>query len=354
MEYVFSSLKTKLNDILIRAQHFARDNSGNDDGLDNLEGILCGLSKHTIATEPYFIDASYHCMKPDFTSRFLPYNDDNVSNNITEWRCTEYCKINDIDILNELQEYYCDIVNCTCIKLHEFLRKSFQCSSSGRNINKKGHPISCFVNPLQCRSQFLKLMVLAPHFPQIRSIRGSLYTMMNLSQIVEKIDGALNTGNIELISSLIKKYSENIKLLPANESDICLNENEIREKFAKTIKLFMKNSDNLPLIPCISCERLCYRTYVTNVDKPEIENDIWNTLILHYAFTGESYVCHNCLKYFKTNKIPPASVLNNLRTITAPRLLRDLNSYEKILLQRAKPFQTILKMGTVMNRKVPH
>lgn len=52
--------------------------------------------------------------------------------------------------------------------------------------------------------------------------------------------------------------------------------------------------------------------------------------------------------------MPAYCVLNNLLVHDVPKVISSLNTFEKILIQRAKAFQTVVKMGTVINRKLPH
>ncbi|KAL6418255.1 hypothetical protein ACFW04_012241 [Cataglyphis niger] len=51
--------------------------------------------------------------------------------------------------------------------------------------------------------------------------------------------------------------------------------------------------------------------------------------------------------------MPAYCILNNLFTDDVPEVISSLNTFEKILIQRAKAFQTVLKMGTVINKKLP-
>lgn len=46
-------------------------------------------------------------------------------------------------------------------------------------------------------------------------------------------------------------------------------------------------------------------------------------------------------------------ILNNLHVNDVPRVISSLNMFETMLIQRAKAFQTIVKMGTVINKKLP-
>ena len=47
-------------------------------------------------------------------------------------------------------------------------------------------------------------------------------------------------------------------------------------------------------------------------------------------------------------------MLNDLYVPQLPEELAQFNDFEKILIQRMKPFQTIVKMDTVAKKKIPH
>lgn len=51
-----------------------------------------------------------------------------------------------------------------------------------------------------------------------------------------------------------------------------------------------------------------------------------------------------CFEFIKTNKVPPYSVMNNMYLETSPCELKVLNFYERLLIQKAKCFQTIVQL----------
>jgi len=51
--------------------------------------------------------------------------------------------------------------------------------------------------------------------------------------------------------------------------------------------------------------------------------------------------------------MPVYCVLNNLIVHDVPDVIASLNTFEKVLIQRAKAFQTVVKIGTVINKKLP-
>jgi len=51
--------------------------------------------------------------------------------------------------------------------------------------------------------------------------------------------------------------------------------------------------------------------------------------------------------------MPAYCILNKLFTDNVSEVISFLNTFEKIIMQRAKAFQTVLKMETVINKKLP-
>ena len=62
------------------------------------------------------------------------------------------------------------------------------------------------------------------------------------------------------------------------------------------------------------------------------------------------YICVYCLEYFR---LPPRCILNGLDFGTITDEMKMLNPYEKVLLQRAKCFQTVTRMGMVAKKHLP-
>ena len=65
------------------------------------------------------------------------------------------------------------------------------------------------------------------------------------------------------------------------------------------------------------------------------------------------YICKYCDKKICIGSLPAYCILNNLTVNDVPEVISCLNEFEKLLLQRAKAFQTVVKMGTVVNKKTP-
>ena len=64
------------------------------------------------------------------------------------------------------------------------------------------------------------------------------------------------------------------------------------------------------------------------------------------------YVCTHCWPILNEDNIPGRCVLNGLYTESVPEELCNLNALETQLIQRAKCFQTVVRLGTYTG-KVP-
>ena len=109
---------------------------------------------------------------------------------------------------------------------------------------------------------------------------------------------------------------------------------------------------------CCSCERLCQRKQVSRVNfsLDKYETDAWqrtNALVLQNGVNEQLlYICQYCRPFLNKNTIPARCVLNGLVTEPTPQELKSLNALCKQLIQRAKAFQIIVRLGTYSG-KVP-
>ena len=108
-----------------------------------------------------------------------------------------------------------------------------------------------------------------------------------------------------------------------------------------------------------SCERLHQRKSLTRVNlSDELSHDVWPQL---KSYTLEQppdagdhvlFMCKYCRHMIKQNKLPPRCVINGLQVVPMPPELSALDSLSIQLIQRAKYYQTIVRLGTYTG-KVP-
>ena len=70
------------------------------------------------------------------------------------------------------------------------------------------------------------------------------------------------------------------------------------------------------------------------------ESDLYNNLRM----------CRYCRNSLNANKIPARSILNALEVDELPESLQQLTLFESILLQKAKCFQTVVRLFSTLPR----
>ncbi|KAG8187777.1 hypothetical protein JTE90_018776 [Oedothorax gibbosus] len=108
---------------------------------------------------------------------------------------------------------------------------------------------------------------------------------------------------------------------------------------------------------CMSCHKLHYKRDVKDMRKLRIplDGDMWKKVAKFVNDHGlpSEYICTYCLAYFRRQKMPPTCLVNELYIEPVPEEIISLNYHEKLLIQRAKALQTVIKMGTVSCKNKP-
>ena len=235
-----------------------------------LHDILCGQGFHTSNTESYFPSTTYNAAAFDEDGNLLrnqfPSHSINTSGNGTEtWQCSsELCCI---PSKSEVNQAICDIYNkitecdpseaCYFIQHMDDCTKVYMHDAKLQGQNKA----SCHVDPDACGSKLLYLRRLAPHFPNLRRIISTLYSVRRIDSNLCAIDRALQAGNLDALEDIVKKN----KQYDGKYSVPCdaLDESKIRKGFTKAMTLF--NLEHAEY-PCISCTMLCFKRQCTKLD----------------------------------------------------------------------------------------
>ncbi|KAJ8665655.1 hypothetical protein QAD02_007317 [Eretmocerus hayati] len=289
------------------------------------------------------------------------------------WVRDDYCRAVDVDALQEMKNLYYEVIGMSHKNMDEFISDLDVCAVKTRAADKKGHPVTCYAEPLSCKSKFLKLDLLSYHFPNLRTMRRSLHRIKNSYDSIIDIGNALKEGNFSRLSKIYQDGKNIFVRSKANNEEVCLDEDKLHETYSNGIQIFKEIDMDPPRIPCISCERLCTSKYTSPVAKhldPTIseclllgdgvqelaESSYWKQLQSLYdpeEFNNSS-ICNHCSGHLKKNRLPSLCILNNLRADGVPEEIKTLNRFEKMLIQRAKAFQCIVKLGTVQKKNIPH
>jgi len=102
----------------------------------------------------------------------------------------------------------------------------------------------------------------------------------------------------------------------------------------------------LELKECLSCHRLINKAKLVAVDKIDIKHQaIIKQLISNNRVDEEEFICKDyCISDLKIGRVPTYSPLNNMELELLPECITQLNFYERLLIQRAKCFQTIVQL----------
>ena len=349
--------------------------------------ILGGARYHTANSEPFFYDTSYNhtrqlgAIPVDLNGRCVVAEEvgDRHCGSMRplKWKCTKECRLltkHEIDIVLGTKVLFqqctedvragLDSLDSGCGYVHH----DSTVQSDLRFSEWCGHPISCEFPT--CSSPLRVIRAAAPHYPVLRGFLWKLYSVNKKHMAIKAIDSMLSSGSVDelieylgLKDNLTELFSEEGAEHPIVSEDHSLPglgciERHLLVTHAELIaELQSKFSDDAEF-PCCCCERLCRRTAVSCVDFSNLskyQTAAWLTLkahILQNSGTQKLYICKYCLPYLNKNTMPARCVLNGLVTEPVPDELKSLDPLSKQLIQRAKAFQTIVRLGTYSG-KVP-
>ena len=333
-----------------------------------IHDVLCGQGFHTSNTESYFPSTTYNAAAFDEGGRLLrnnfPSHSINTSGRKAEtWQCSsELCCIPSKSEVNQaLCDTYTKIAECNPSEARHFIQHMDDCTNVYMHkTNLRGHHKVCHDDPNACGSRLLYLRRLAPHYPNIRRIISTLYSVRRSDGNLCALDRALQTGNVDALEGIIKKNKQHNRKYSV--SCDAVDESKIRKDYAKAMTLFNdRNLDN-PEYPCISCTMLCFKRRCTKLGncKKAIMGTPWQQFLDYYEANPPTddglpagYICNYCLGKFRAGILPARCILNGLSVGKVPAEIAELNQYEKVLIQCAKAFQVVMKMHTVAGKRFP-
>ena len=361
-----------------------------------------GKGCHTRSTEPYFYEAAYLYVRDSpipvneegecVVARAHPESDsaagaghkqvptgcaqDESDKKCRKWECSAQCKpltLFEVDAIVSFKASFdlpvekvrqtlaeCDM-GCPFGHYSKFVGSS--------PVDLRGHPIVCYNGEL-CTSVLRILRAASTHFPVLRKFLAHVTTALSAHRSVCDIDSALKNGNhrslikFSGVKSLLscdveEKYQ---KLTPVDCSDSLRRptlETELAIAHAALIAGYEKEVYDFPEHACICCERLHQRKSVSVVSlSDDFKSQIWRDLkayVLKFppVVSGRVlYMCHYCKTRVRSGDMPARCVLNGLQTVPIPPELAKLDLLSRQLIQRAKCYQTIVRLGTYTG-KVP-
>jgi ATP-dependent DNA helicase PIF1 len=350
---------------------------------DSLHHFIGGQRYHTSHSEPYFSDTAYKLLPQDFV---VAVDDAGIAQNINtlepithkskgfKWDCGSTCNIRQATIDN-----FCGFIHLAAIANTQEQLDLFNiidiCHSSSGHLSMLGHPVTC-IEHIDCPSSLRMLRELSCHYSGVRKLLHDVYHHKAHAQAIRTLDMALLSGDktrIELAVTTIKQLLKK-PLTKERTDDVdsvvkeqrpLLNEEQLVEMYKKGITRCTSEINTFHDTPCASCERLCHKSDVkclSTVIKTTpaiLETDAWLQLEAYWlakydGFDTDIYeslfLCRYCNENIKKRSLPQRCALNGLLVDELPASLESLNIFEMMIIQKAKCFQTVVRLGPVKHR----
>ena len=262
-----------------------------------------------------------------------------------------------VEEIDQVHEYDCDNANVTVIVKQDEngVEKYFKYSEIV--CERIGHPIVCSSNDTECKSMLRILRNASVHYLLLRRLLKHFYVARNAHLTIDIIDSSLADGDI---AQLVK-----LKISEADETEFdnvynAINDGEEDDPFripnldtvlyfqySDAIDEFKRALSDQAVNACCSCERLLRKKSVT--EAKNLDSDVWNNLLDYIrennpvALNKVKYICKPIVR---KNEVPARCVLNGLKCEPLPKELDNLDPLSCQLIQRAKCFQTIVRLGT--------
>ena len=203
-----------------------------------------------------------------------------------------------------------------------------------------------------------------------------------LHRFINDIDAALCNGDSEQLCLLLGISNYATFLGPSNDSSDHYSpkssgeaqvilyqqpnlpdiEAYLHVQYAKVISKLEKKMADDPEFPCCSCEWLMQRKQMTpfKFSDSKFCSNMWENLKYHISkktpIAGKTthYVCCYCHVQIIKDNMPSRCVLNGLMVESVPPELESLDPLSKQMIQWAKAFEAVYRLGTYTGKVPSH
>ena len=227
----------------------------------------------------------------------------------------------------------------------------------------KGHSLTCYSGC--CNSRLRIHRACSVHYPVLRTLLNNIYCSRRNDIDIREIEYGLSQGSIHSLKSNLKLQDlsellgDEETLSTAEVKSLSISEAHLEVEFAAIIEEFYKKLKQDPEFTCCSCERLLLKKTLThfNITAEKFNSSTWMQL-KNYLLERDPdvakktlYICNYCRPILNEDKVPGRCVMNDLYTEPVLEELSSLNALEKQFIQRAKCFQTVVRLGTYVYQK---
>ena len=355
-----------------------------------------GEGLHCAHSEPFFYESAYQyvdrpdSMNIDECGRYRPeceVSEQEGDSIPRTWKCSSKCKPltdKEIGVILDFKSGFgtdmkdvrklldkCDD-DCPNTHYQKVVHFHDECPNSEivhfNSVELKGHSLLCFTGD-ECKSKLRILRAASTHYAVLRSFLHAVYDAIRNHKRVAHLDAALHSGDftylmraceIDSYESLLSNEVQSTHQLSVYELDSPLRkpnlEYELQTAHARIMALYDKDVHDYYKHPCCSCCMLFKRKSVSVVKfEHNLGTAVWPALKKFLlcedsaAASQSFFMCQYCIR--KDNMLPRC-VLNGLKVVEVPNELAKLDCLNRQFIQRAKAYQTVVRLGTYTN-KVP-
>jgi len=132
--------------------------------------------------------------------------------------------------------------------------------------------------------------------------------MTSFYQKMLNLEKALISANLETLNDIIIVTQEKINTYKHQQTYTILSDENIISKYSKAFKALTKRSVDIPRYVCVSCERLCFKKYISRINKfAQMDiSSIWRDLMAHIKEhnVNSEYICEYCERKFRNGILP--------------------------------------------------
>jgi len=107
------------------------------------------------------------------------------------------------------------------------------------------------------------------------------------------LDGALISADLKKLKKIVSLAKEKVDMYKNQRTDTTLSDDEIISKYRNAFTILKKRSLDTPRYICVSCERLCYKRNVSQLNKLRAREDIpiWKDLMAYVERQNNNSLC---------------------------------------------------------------
>jgi len=348
-----------------------------------------GNGLHCAHSEPYFYESAYlfeqrpETVIVDEHGRCRPTcneADKQTADTVPKyWKCSSKCKpladseVSTIMMFKSVFDQHPREVRkvldkCDDCPNHRYTKASVtpHDNADSNVVQLGGHGLQCYTGN-ECCSELRMLRVASTHFPNLRFILHDVYDAIRSHRNITAIDEALRScdivrlmtaADIDSCDTLFDSYLNDTSQLQADDGKHECLQKKLLLEHAKIIALFQKAVGDYAQHPCFSCHRLFQSKGGGIVRFTDKLGTVWPTVKQNLlkldckATLDRLFMCTYCKAAFRKNNMPPRCVLNGLQTVHIPAELAKLDCLSRQFIQKAKAYQTVVRLGTYTH-KVP-